>query len=289
MREPVRPGKLARRERIVAELRANPTVRVAALARAFGVSTETVRRDLDALCESGLVSRTYGGAALPAIGIEPSVAERQRELVAERERIAQRAFQLLAPGDVIMVDCGATTWHFARRLAIEPLPLTVVTNSLGIASTLAANPAIRVVVCPGDYAAGEGGTFGPETLAFLRRFHADKAVIGAGGLTAEGPTEVLPEAAWVKRAMLERARRRILLVDHGKFDQARYELVGPLADLDDLVTDRRPPRELCRAIEAHRVALRLAAPGSPPSGPALAFEPRPAPARRSTARKHPGY
>ena len=131
----MRLGKLQRRERIIAELRANPAVRVAALARAFGVSTETVRRDLDALSDGGLVSRTYGGAALPAIGVEPSVAERQRELTQERERIARRAFELLAPREVVMIDCGSTTWHFARRLAIEPLPLTVVTNSLGIATT----------------------------------------------------------------------------------------------------------------------------------------------------------
>jgi DeoR/GlpR family transcriptional regulator of sugar metabolism len=271
MSAPLRLDKLQRRERIVAELRANPTVRVAALARAFGVSTETVRRDLDALCESGLVSRTYGGAALPAIGVEPSLAERQRALTGERERIARRAFELLAPREVIMVDCGSTTWHLARRLAIESLPLTVVTNSLGIASTLAANPAIRVVVCPGDYAAGEGGTFGPDTLAFLRRFHADKAVIGAGGLTAEGPTEVRPEAAWVKRVMLERARRRIVVVDHSKFEQARYEVVCPLAEIDDLVTDCQPPPELNRAIRAARIALHLAE-------PALSIESRPIPA-----------
>jgi DeoR/GlpR family transcriptional regulator of sugar metabolism len=255
-----RLGKLQRRERIIAELRANPAVRVAALARAFGVSTETVRRDLDALSDGGLVSRTYGGAALPAIGVEPSLVERQRELIRERERIARRAFELLGPREVIMVDCGSTTWHFARRLAIEALPLTVVTNSLGIASTLAANPTIRVVVCPGDYAAGEGGTFGPETLAFLRRFRADKAVIGAGGLTADGPTEVHSGAAWVKRVMLEQARRGILLVDHSKFDQARYEIVCALAELDDLVSDDPPPRALAEALAEANVALHLAAP-----------------------------
>jgi DeoR/GlpR family transcriptional regulator of sugar metabolism len=254
----IRFGKLARRERIIAELRANPTVRVAALARAFGVSTETVRRDLDALSDGGLVSRTYGGAALPAIGVEPSLAERQRELTAERERIARHAVELMTAREVVMIDCGSTTWQLARRLAVLPMPLTVVTNSLGIASTLAANPAIRVVVCPGDYAAGEGGTFGPETLAFLRRFRADKAVIGAGGLTAEGPTEVQPGAAWVKRVMLERARRRILLVDHSKFEQARYELVCPLAGLDDLVTDAPAPPALTAAIGAAGVTLHLA-------------------------------
>ena len=186
--------------------------------------------------------------------------------VRERERIARRAFQLLAPREVVMIDCGSTTWHFARRLAIEPLPLTVVTNSLGIATTLAANLVLRVVVCPGDYAAAEGGTFGPETLAFLRRFRADKAVIGAGGVTADGPTEVHSNAAWVKRVMLERARRRILLVDRSKLEQARYELVCPLANLDHLVTDAPPPAALAEAVRAAGVALHLAIPGEPPVG-----------------------
>jgi DeoR/GlpR family transcriptional regulator of sugar metabolism len=275
----MRLGKLQRRERIVAELRANPAVRVAALARAFGVSTETVRRDLDALSDGGLVSRTYGGAALPAIGVEPSLAERQRELTRERVRIAACAFELLAPREVVMVDCGSTTWQFARRLAIEPLPLTVVTNSLGIASTLGANPALRVVVCPGDYASAEGGTFGPETLAFLRRFRADKAVIGAGGLTADGPTEVHSGAAWVKRVMLERARRGVLLVDHSKFDQPRYEIICALGELDDLISDEPPPRALAEAIAQAHVTLHLAAGESLSPAPAT-----PAGLRRRTNR-----
>jgi len=268
-----RLGKLQRRERIIAELRANPAVRVAALARAFGVSTETVRRDLDALSDGGLVSRTYGGAALPAIGVEPSLVERQRELTRERELIAQRAFELMTPREVIMVDCGSTTWHFARRLAMEPLPLTVVTNSLGIATTLAANPAIRVVVCPGDYAAAEGGTFGPETLAFLRRFRADRAVIGAGGLTVDGPTEVHSGAAWVKRVMLERARQGILLVDQSKFEQTRYEIICALADLDDVVSDDAPSRVLAEALRQAGVMLHLATSDGPRPGPATSAEP----------------
>ncbi len=201
--------------------------------------------------------------------------ERQRELTAEREQIARCAVQLVAARDVVLIDCGSTTWHFARRLATLPMPLTVLTNSLGIASTLATNPAIRVVVCPGDYAAGEGGTFGPETLAFLRRFRADKAVIGASGVTAEGPSEVLPEAAWVKRVMLERARRRILLVDRSKFEQARYELVCPLANLDHLITDAPPPAALAEAVRAADVALHLAIPDEPPVGARPARSGRP--------------
>lgn len=250
-----RLGKSARRERILAELRANPAVRVAELARAFGVTTETVRRDLDALSDGGLVSRTYGGAALPPMGVEPAVNERFNTLVEERQRIARAAVALVGPQDVLMIDSGSTTWHLARRLAAECQRLTVITNGMAVATALAANPSLRIVVCPGDYAAGEGGVFGPETLAFLRRFHADAAFVGASGLTTGGPTEVHPGAAWVKRVMLERAGRRVLLIDRSKFDKRRQEVVCSLAELDDVVVDAAPPAELGAALAAAGVAL----------------------------------
>ena len=225
----------------MAELRANPTVRVAALARAFGVSTETVRRDLDALSEGGLVSRTYGGAALPAIGVEPSLAQRQRELTAERERIARHAVGLVAARDVLMIDCGSTTWQFARRLATLPMPLTVITNSLGVASTLAANPAIRVVIRPGDYAAGEGGTFGPGDAGLRpplsRRQGGDRRRRPDRGRPDRGPARRRLGQAGDARAGAPRDPRSTTASL-----EARYELVCPLAELADLVTDARRRR-----------------------------------------------
>ncbi|HIP80454.1 MAG TPA: DeoR/GlpR transcriptional regulator, partial [Kiloniellaceae bacterium] len=92
-----------RHRRIIGELQSNPTVRISHLAEAFGVSTETVRRDIDSLSSRGLVERTYGGAAAP-MGREPSVRERNTAMVAERQRISAVAIQAIAPGDVVMID-----------------------------------------------------------------------------------------------------------------------------------------------------------------------------------------
>ena len=110
--------KQTRQERIIALLRANPTVRVAELARTFDVSTETVRRDLDELGKLGAVNRTYGGAARSSIGHEAAVNQRLQELVSERERIARLACQTVEAGDLIMIDGGSTTIHFARHYNI---------------------------------------------------------------------------------------------------------------------------------------------------------------------------
>jgi DeoR/GlpR family transcriptional regulator of sugar metabolism len=250
MKKPIRQAQ------ILAELAAGPTVRISHLADAFGVSTETVRRDIDELTKKGLVDRTYGGAVRP-IGRQPNVDARERIAVAERARIGRAAAALVAPGDVLMVDSGSTTAQFARVLASTGRAVTVITNSLGVAGELAGSAA-RVVLCPGDLSGGERGVYGPETTAFLTRFHADIAVIGASGLTVEGPTEVESRASWVKRTMLDRARRRVLLVDAAKFDQAHLEVVCPLDRLTDLVADRAPGGALERALAAAGTRVSLA-------------------------------
>ena len=145
-----------RHRRIIGELQSNPTVRISHLAEAFGGSTETVRRDIDNLSSRGLVERTYGGAAAP-MGREPSVRERNTAMVAERQRIASVAIQAIAPGDVVMIDSGATTHHLAQRIAAEGIEATVITNGLEIAEELGASANVRVILCPGAYSAHEKG------------------------------------------------------------------------------------------------------------------------------------
>jgi DeoR/GlpR family transcriptional regulator of sugar metabolism len=251
MKKPVRQAQ------ILAELAASPTVRISHLADAFGVSTETVRRDIDELTRRGLVERTYGGAAVRPIGRQPGIDARGQMAVDERARIGRAAASLVEAGDVLMVDSGSTTAQFARALAASGKVVTVITNSLGVAGELA-EASGRVVLCPGDLSGRERGVYGPETTAFLARFHADVAFIGASGITAEGPTEVESRAAWVKRTMLERARRRILLVDATKFDEPHLEVVCPLAGLTDLVADRAPSGALGRALAAAGIRLTVA-------------------------------
>jgi len=246
-------------ERIVAELRARPSVRISRLASEFGVSSETVRRDIDELTRRGLVDRTYGGAAAHALMREPAIDDRFRLHVAVRGRIGACAAAVIEPGDTVMIDSGSTTMHFAKRLAAVANDITVITNSLAVALALGTAPGVRVMLCPGDYDPREGGTFGAETCAFLRRFIAAKAVIGASGLTAEGPVEARTDASWVKRVMLERSARGLLLVDHTKFDQPSLEVICPFDELDDVVTDAPPPAALARALKRAGVAVRLAA------------------------------
>ena len=252
--------KQARHERIMALLRANPTVRIAELAREFDVSTETVRRDLDELGELGAVNRTYGGAARSSMGHEAAVNERLQDHVGERARIALHASRRVETGELVMIDGGSTTIHFARQLAARGCQITVLTNSLGVAAALGQDPSSKVVLCPGDYQPYEGIVTGPETIAFLERFFVDKAFIGASGLTEAGPSEVHSSAAWVKRRMLQQAKRGYLLLDGSKFNVLRHEVVCPLDGIDELITDQRPGGTLRSALTKADVEVRVAAP-----------------------------
>lgn len=252
--------KARRQQQIVAELAGSPAVRISRLAARFGVSTETVRRDIEELSRRGIIDRTYGGAVTRFIGLQPAVSERGRIAVAERARIGLAAAALVRPGDVLMVDSGSTTTQFARALAatLVGASITVLTNSLAVATALVDIASVRVMVCPGDLNPRERGLYGPDALAYIGRHYADLAFIGASGLTADGPTDVESQACAVKRAMVERAGRGVLLVDSSKFGQKHLEVVCPLARLSEVVTDRAPAGALGEALKRNATALRIA-------------------------------
>lgn len=247
-----------RHAQILALLRRDGIVRIATLARAFDVTTETARRDLDELAESGALQRTYGGGASRSLIDEPGIGLRGLVHAPERTRIAAAAAALVESGDALMIDAGSTTSLFASALATRNLHLTVVTNCLPVANALGAADRCRVILCPGDYIAREGAVFGTETAAFLRRFHANKAFLGAGGITVDGVTDADSAGCAVKRTMLERAERSLLLVDSSKFDVTQFEGVAPLAEFDDLVTEAAPPRRLVKALRTAGVAVTVA-------------------------------
>lgn len=252
------PGKEARHAAILQALGTDPTVRISTLAARFGVSGETVRRDIEALSARGAVRRTYGGASVTHAGVQPDFRAREAMAGAERARIGAAAAALVEPGAVLMVDAGSTTARLARALAARGTGATLLTNSLAVVSAAGEADGVRVLVAPGEFYAVERALYGAETTAFLTRFSADIAFIGASGLTVEGPSDAESRAVWVKRAMLERAPRRVLLLDSGKFGHAYFERVADLSALTDLVTDAPPPPPLAAALERAGVAVHLA-------------------------------
>jgi DeoR/GlpR family transcriptional regulator of sugar metabolism len=256
-------AKDTRQRRILIELEQSPTLRVSDLARGLDVSTETIRRDLDELTDRGLVARTYGGA-MRRLSDEPPVNERHLMNAPEREAIARVAAPLLAGAAHLMIGSGATTVHVARRLAVEARALNAITHAFGVATVLSLNPGVDITICPGRYHAGEGAMHGAATLAFLERLRVDWAVLGASGLLAEGPSDASMEAGAVYAAMVRRAARRMVVADSAKFGRAFPACWASWDEIDCLVTDAEPPRDLAAALRAAGVAVHVARTGAQP-------------------------
>jgi DeoR/GlpR family transcriptional regulator of sugar metabolism len=246
--------KSDRQARIVAELRALPSLRVSELAERLSVSTETVRRDLTELDERGLINRTYGGATRP-LSFEPAVAEREQMMVQEREQIARAAIALVEDADILMIGGGATTLHFARRLAAERNHLTIITHAFSIAVALGSNPLHKVLLLPGQYDAREGLISGPDTIDALQKYRASKAFLGASGLTAEGPSDAGVGPGLIYGAMMRRSTETVILADHTKFGRASLAVYGEWSGAVTLVTDIPPTGDLLHALSRHGVRI----------------------------------
>jgi DeoR/GlpR family transcriptional regulator of sugar metabolism len=251
-------SKRERQDRIVTRLNTTVAVRISDLAEEFNVTTETIRRDLDGLAERGLLARTYGGAAMRALTDEPGIATRAQTHVAERERIGLEAASLVKSGDVLIIDAGSTTAHLAKVLAQLPIEFKVITNSIGVARVLGQSDTASILLCPGDLRLTEEGVFGPETLDFLDRYHANLAFIGAGGFTAKEISDADAAGVAVKRKIIARAERVHLLADHTKAGITQFATICPWNAIDGLITDAMPEEGLVRALAEAEVELRIA-------------------------------
>jgi DeoR/GlpR family transcriptional regulator of sugar metabolism len=161
-------------------------------------------------------------------------------------------------GETLMIDSGSTTIQMARALAYLGTPCTVITNSVPVAMTLGHGSA-EVILCPGKYLAAESALIGTETLEFLARFNVDRCMIGASGLSEEGPSETVPGFAAVKRVMLQRAHQCHLLIDSQKFGRKGLARVGELSDLGSIIVDAKPKDDLLRALVAAKVEITVTA------------------------------
>jgi len=249
--------KERRQEQILNDLRLRPSIRASEIARELGVHVETIRRDLDQLHAKGKINRTFGGALPAAIGLEASLAERDRIYVEERVRIAEEAAGMINSGDVIMIDVGATTTHFAQQLANRGCEAQIITNSCKLLAALGFSTQLRTIMCPGEYSFLQGGVAGAETTNFLTNFHADKVVLSVGGITENGLYEVDPDYAWVKRTMIANSRTCIILCDHSKFGQQAMTRVSGFDVAHHLITDHPVEEHIQHQLELNDVEVHV--------------------------------
>jgi DeoR/GlpR family transcriptional regulator of sugar metabolism len=225
----------ARRKLIAERLRRHGSVSVSAVEAEFRISSMTARRDLDELERRGVARRTHGGAVLPGLAShEDSFLQRLEVAVEAKERLAETVLGMIEPGEAVFVDSSTTGYYAARRIVRENLKCTLLTNAVPIMELVCEIDAAQVNLV------GAGGTLrkltrsfvGPQAVHCIEAHFADHVLFSVRGLTPDGfLTDPDPLESEVKRAMLQRARQAVLLVDGSKFDRPALTQIAKLDDV----------------------------------------------------------
>ncbi len=224
------------------EVRARGSATVEALAERFGVTLQTVRRDVKLLSDAGLLARFHGGVRTPSSTVE-NIAYRQRQALNEaaKLRIARAVARAVPNGCSLMLNIGTTTEAIARELRGHK-GLRVITNNLNVAAILADNGGCEVIVAGGVVRSRDRGIVGEVTIAFIKQFKVDIGLIGISGIEADGTLRDYDyREVTVARAIIEHSREVWLAADHSKFNRPAMVELAHVRQIDSLFTDATPP------------------------------------------------
>ena len=238
-----------RQQQIMSLARQMGQVQVEDLSARFDVTPQTIRKDLNELCDSRLLTRTHGGAMLTS-GVENVAYEARRNLAAiEKVIIGRRAAALIPNNCSLFINIGTTTEEVARAL-VHHEGLMVITNNIHVASILMPCPKIDVIIAGGAVRRSDGGIIGEAAVDFISQFKVDRAVIGVSAIDDDGALlDFDYREVRVAQAILSNARNVMLVSDSMKFTRSAPVRIGHLSDIDIFVTDTAPPEpiiELCR-------------------------------------------
>ena len=232
---------IERRREILARLTSDGKVIVTELAKEFGVTEETIRRDLEKLDKEGLASKTYGGAVSKhASALDLPYNVRESVNVAEKQLVADKIASLIEDGERITVDSSSTALYVIKRIK-DKKNLTIITNSVKILIELADKQDWTVLSTGGILKRGAMSLTGSSAEKMINSYHVDTAICSCKGLDmALGITDSNESDSLIKQAMINAAERRILVADGEKFDKKSFVKVCDAKDVDVIVTDSEP-------------------------------------------------
>lgn len=250
-----------RQSEIIALAKAEGRVSVDDLAERFAVSPQTIRKDLNELCDRGVLNRYHGGA-VAASGVANFGYEARRQLAPEAKRaIGMAAARLIPDGASILINIGTTTEQVAMALRGRQ-GLMVITNNLNVINILQGCDDIEVVVAGGVLRHADGGIVGEAAVDFIRQFKVDYAVIGTSALDEDGTLlDYDYREVKVAKAIISCARKSILVADAMKFERNAPVRIGHISEIDHFVTDAALPAPLEQICRDNDVSIEIASPG----------------------------
>lgn len=207
------------------------------LVKATNASPATIRRDLIKLNQQGTIIRTHGGVSLNQfIPFQTTTNEKQLKFMVEKDRIAEYVSSFISAGDSIVLDAGTTTLSIAKKIA--HLPLRVITTDLHIALFLSEYKQIELMITGGYIDSSSQSCIGNHSLSLLNNLYPDLAFISCNSWSLErGVTAPTEEKAELKSALLQHAKRRVLVADSSKYGKYYLFGVAKLSEFTDIVTD----------------------------------------------------
>jgi DeoR family L-fucose operon activator len=250
--------QLDRHQKITELLDLKGKLRVSELSRYFGVTYETIRRDLDILEQRGQLTKTHGGAVrVYQVKSDEPYFYRENQMSKEKHEIAAEAVKLIMPGDKIMLD-GSTTVLYLTKI-IPDIPLTVVTNSIKVAMELSGKDKVRVISTGGILLPGSFSNVGPLAEKAIESYHVNKVFFSCNGIHYDsGLSETNELQALVKLKMIQNANQAILLIDHSKFRTKEFTQLCPLDMISTLITDQDADLSLLNDLEGYSIDVRYA-------------------------------
>ncbi len=234
---------------ILERLALSGSVAVGPLAEALGVSSATIRRDLELLDSQRLMTRTHGGAVARGLLYELPLRYKAARHQEEKLRIALAAAEHVPEGGAVGLTGGTTTTEVARAIADRP-GLTIVTNALNIASELAIRPNLKLVI-PGGVARSESYELvGPLAEASLQTLNLGVVFVGVDGIAlGAGLTTHHDVEANTNRLLIDRAQRVVVVADSSKLERVTFARICGVDRVDVLITDDKAPAAMLKALE----------------------------------------
>ncbi|MEM6617229.1 MAG: DeoR/GlpR family DNA-binding transcription regulator [Pseudomonadota bacterium] len=244
---------------IMAAAERSGRVDVETLSTSFEVTPQTIRKDLNDLCDRDLLLRTHGGAVYPQGASNFAYVARQGQAPDAKRDIGAAAASLIGDNASVFLTIGTTTEQVATHLRSHT-GLMVITNNLNVATILADAPSCQLVIAGGLVRKSDGGIVGEATLDFVGQFRVDFAVIGVSAIDADGTLlDYDYREVRVLQEIIRLARRTILVADATKFERNAPVRIASLSDIDILVTDRDLPAPLAEFAAANGVRVNIPA------------------------------
>ena len=246
-----------RHRQIVALIQERGYLSVEILAKYFTVTTQTIRRDINKLCNERLIERFHGGAG--PVSNTKNIAYQTRQILCqnEKEKIARLLVKHIPDHASIFLNIGTTTEEIAKAL-LNHNHLRVITNNLNVVQILSANDNIEVIIAGGVVRSYDNGITGDATIDFINQFKFDFGIIGISGLDEDGTLLDFDfNEVRVTRAIIKQSRKVFLAADHTKFGRNAMVCLTNIESIDALFTDQKPAKKMCNKLKDANVDLHV--------------------------------